>query len=116
MFTAVLGIRIRLDPEFFIASSDANPALERLKRFRNCFAQQTFKILPLNFTHFCCQKGSKPFKKGPELAKIRSGSGQKQVRIRTKLVRIHSKKKTWIHNSDGPQQVVVVVVALFETE
>ena len=26
------------------------------------------------------------------------------------------KKKTWIHNSDGPQQVVVVVVALFETE
>ena len=42
MFTAVLGIRIRLDPEFFIA---------------------------------------------------RSGSGQKQVRIRTKLVRIHSKKR-----------------------
>ena len=82
MFTAVLGIRIRLDPEFFIASSNSNPALERLKRFRNCFAPKTFKTR------------SKPFKKGPELAKIRSGSGQKQVRIRTKLVRIHSKKRS----------------------
>ena len=77
MFTAVLGIRIRLDPEFFIASSDSNPALERLKRFRNCFAQKTFKTRPLNFYTFLLSKRVETVQK-------RSGTGQNKVRIRPK--------------------------------